>query len=675
MAEMLASPTPRLFVCNEPPSHAERMAILNYINDIEAQIYRLTPFDKRSSVLLRRSSISCPPHVAKIVQSYASARLQHRLLLIGVRGLPTEVLEMIFHATVKAFDARSRHQILLTMMQTCRGWRDLIMHSPLLWSHFPDVFFATYDGDKWSVDLAIQQRRMIECFIQRSRDHPLTFRFRQPEYRKKGLDTGMDMELARIFSLLGSQSHRWKDVELFVTYRSLKAMSIVPSTLFLLESLTLTLWIQKRDPNSLVIREFSTCPNLRHATVRFRDSHLKDRVPPRVAIPWSQLHTFEDHTWGGFHQIVSQDEADSVKITMLSGSDQKLSTNFLTALDLKPSSSVYASQLYGEWFSKLHLPILEHLSFSPSTLTLEDVYLCIKRSRCPLKSLHMSLVRSHITDDYPAAPSITISHVLELCTNLEELQCTNCPIPTTDTLQKLLEHTFIVDEDGNFAHKFVSVPKLVGLGVYIPQRPADLSPDLPSPLPDFSAFGHLAYARTHHSRGVSEDGIDVRPKFALDFEIYDKPVCRDALHELVSATLLYTIQPSPILSTFPDAEDADATMVKWHRGLVKVLKKQYTKPGNRADERKRVKPYHDMMKEMEEYPVEIASMQDMLSLRVSQVLFASMRLSLIEYLDPVVCLEIRDHRTPHVMLDPSSPKHTLFSGVPPDTLHQVEGTG
>ncbi|KAF6744895.1 hypothetical protein DFP72DRAFT_927109 [Ephemerocybe angulata] len=68
----------------------------------------------------------------------------HVNILYGVRGLPDEVLEAIFHHVLQA--APERHRSLYCILRTSHRWRQVSLMSPRLWSVLPDMIGDDGEG-------------------------------------------------------------------------------------------------------------------------------------------------------------------------------------------------------------------------------------------------------------------------------------------------------------------------------------------------------------------------------------------------------------------------------------------------------------------------------------------------------------------------------------------------
>ncbi|KAF6749634.1 hypothetical protein DFP72DRAFT_913145 [Ephemerocybe angulata] len=436
--EGIATPFPRLLRCNEPPSEVEREAILEHIASVREEVQRLPgALDPGGGTVKKKAAVD------NRRKACAEFIRLHINLLYGLRGLPDEVLETILHHTVQS--APDRHRSISDILRTCHLWREVVLLSPRIWSVLPDII-EKEEGLDFDVGLnrlncESALTEVFSLYLQRSGDHPLTFIFCPgPPIRTARL-----LEYDFIFSrLLVPNSHRWANVRLYVPCFTLKfAGPQLENRLPLLHSLHLKVYGVNHMEGRVLdpVDCFRACPSLRHV---FLESAATGQETTPIDLPWPQLSTFYESTWSrGVSYVCMKDVPGTrdIKYHLRTGDRacrkrilSRFSTFTITVLHLNFG---FGSNGVSEWFSdELTLPSLTDLAINYNTipassdLSAMSVLAFVRRSGCSLKRL-VADGSGKVWDDI--APG-TLTHLLLLCDELEELQCG--PIPF-DTLKYL----------------------------------------------------------------------------------------------------------------------------------------------------------------------------------------------------------------------------------------------
>ncbi|KAF5335193.1 hypothetical protein D9611_010911 [Ephemerocybe angulata] len=428
--EGIATPFPRLLRCNEPPSEVEREAILEHIASVREEGQRLPGvLDPGGGTVKKKAAVD------NRRKACAEFIRLHINLLYGPRGLPDEVLETILHHTVQS--APDRHRSISDILRTCHRWREVVLLSPRIWSVLPDITEEDFD---FAILLNLNSESALteafSLYLQRSGNHPLTFIF---------CPATPAIEYSFIFfRLLVPNSHRWANVRLFVPCFQLKfAGPQLENRLPLLHSLHLKLYgINHKEGRVLgPVNCFRACPSLRHV---FLESATTGQEIPTIDLPWSQLSTFYESTWiSGVSYVCMKDVPGTRDIkchlrTGDRGSRKRILSRFSTfTITVLHLNFGFRSDGVADWFSyELTLPNLTDLAINynavpaGSHLSAMSVLAFVRRSGCSLKRL-VADGSGKVWDDI--APG-TLTHLLLLCDELEELQCG--PIPS-DTLKYL----------------------------------------------------------------------------------------------------------------------------------------------------------------------------------------------------------------------------------------------
>ncbi|KDR77098.1 hypothetical protein GALMADRAFT_139119 [Galerina marginata CBS 339.88] len=95
----------------------------------------------------------------------------------------------------------------LLLGRVCKQWRDIAWLAPTLWTF---IYFVP-SSDKYAV-----QSKLLDAYLRRSKDLPLTIVFRMKEFSKPY--DYEDNRLLPLYKLIAQECHRWEVIDIFIPY-------------------------------------------------------------------------------------------------------------------------------------------------------------------------------------------------------------------------------------------------------------------------------------------------------------------------------------------------------------------------------------------------------------------------------------------------------------------------
>ncbi|KAL0574051.1 hypothetical protein V5O48_007896 [Marasmius crinis-equi] len=171
----------------------ERNIASRYLADTERELEAIQVQDTDVGLLQRKRGL------------LESRILMLRSLLSPIRRLPPEVLTMIFLCGVKTtwfLHITRQKPTILSFSSVCGRWRDVILSSPILWSHLRfeigsgPPYLLSDDGPKNHQHLRLSW--MVRLFLERSKNAPLTLELYIPFRHSQDRDAE-ELELVALF--------------------------------------------------------------------------------------------------------------------------------------------------------------------------------------------------------------------------------------------------------------------------------------------------------------------------------------------------------------------------------------------------------------------------------------------------------------------------------------------
>ncbi len=169
------------------------------------------------------------------------AWMQFSSILAPIRRLPNKVLRSIFRETqsiqsdcvLRWYPMNGRPTIkfmqdTLTLGQVCRSWRDSVISSPELWSHFK-IVYPSSESDNTS---AHNFQSLLKTILPLSGQLPLDIQFTSNEHTSSS-------DAIAAFSLILGERHRWRSASLKFPLDLFEQLRASDGKLACLESLTL----------------------------------------------------------------------------------------------------------------------------------------------------------------------------------------------------------------------------------------------------------------------------------------------------------------------------------------------------------------------------------------------------------------------------------------------------
>ncbi|PBK68776.1 hypothetical protein ARMSODRAFT_957856 [Armillaria solidipes] len=217
--------------------------------------------------------------------------------LAPIRRLPIDVLRSVFRET-RSYFGRPRQSVVglptikfshdtLTLGHVCGSWRDIVVSSPELWSHFRITFPSP------RVD---HPSPLLNTILPLSRPLPLDVRFISES------DTSSGEAIEAFFSLL-RERHRWRSVSLQIPLDLLEQLRTSSGKLVCLDSLTLMTprppVDSRTSPPGDVSDFFIDAPSLRkvvfHGVIE-RGSFAFPSQITHLAASFSAIHNLHSHS-------------------------------------------------------------------------------------------------------------------------------------------------------------------------------------------------------------------------------------------------------------------------------------------------------------------------------------------------------------------------------------------
>lgn len=215
---------------------------------------------------------------------------QHRAMISGIRRLPTELIQMVFHYCLPARNAAmSAREAPLLLGRVCSRWRQIAYTTPTLWSSLhvslPRILQPT--ADQMSIDLGIATAELeshmqlkvqrygeaMEAWLQRSSRTPLSLSIFSYDNSTPSLDSSVaTLVMQTLLGVLARYSSRWRTVAIHI-HTFMDESSLAPleerraADFPLLEKFTLDTDRRTFSPGSLSILN---SPSLRSVAIGYR---------------------------------------------------------------------------------------------------------------------------------------------------------------------------------------------------------------------------------------------------------------------------------------------------------------------------------------------------------------------------------------------------------------------
>ncbi|KAK0237715.1 hypothetical protein EDD85DRAFT_1022928 [Armillaria nabsnona] len=418
------------------------------------------------------------------------AWMQFSSILAPIRRLPSKVLRSIFRETqstqsdsvLRWYSKRPTIKFMqdtLILGQVCRSWRDIVISSPELWSHFK-IMHCSSESDNTSPH---NLQSLLKTILPLSGQLPLDIQFISNERTSSG-------DAIAAFSLLLGERHRWRSASLEIPLDLFEQFRASGGKLACLESLTLMAHSALPMDRSIPPRDGSTSPpgdvndvfvdalSLRKVVLHQSTGNGSFAFPCQIthlAAPLVAIHNLHTHSLlEELHLKLKEKDIDSIafppRITLpnvrrLSASSPKL-------------------------LRHLCLPSLEDLTFGPNSIgaqlftqdavdaASEILNDFIRSSRCSLTSLATGTPIAYASDFIRETLPM-----LEFLTSLE----------------------FEMDEEGIFCHALTSSPILLPNLQHLTMRLGSLPEIYGMPLVPWDALSAMMDSRRNHLLSVRCD--------------------------------------------------------------------------------------------------------------------------------------------------------------------------
>jgi hypothetical protein len=388
------SPTPHLEHTNITPSAEDERQIRAALRDAHEKIslvdQKIAAFEAALAVMKSRRND---------LQAFIN---NHNAFLSSTRRLPSDLWYEIFLQCVSATTDDDPDAIMfpqnfstsvapLLLTQVCKGWQELALSSPRLWS---------------SLALSFRPKSSYRCllaqsWLKRAAGCPLTLRIEQPVGAFDGAPTKPAQRL--VMDIIGA-SHRWLniDLSLYIPSPFLEPFVAVKYKLPILQRLAIS-FPRTGAARNPYLTTFEYAPQLH--TV-----HLGQGTTVELALPWHQL-THIVTEWSSNFSV-----ADHLEIIKRSRNLVSYTASFWTVPNAGTMSNVDHSSLRSlticstdkryrsdtsvpVFFSHLTLPSLRKLSITLTSSRLEaEFFAFISRSSCPIHHLTLDACKVRETD-------------------------------------------------------------------------------------------------------------------------------------------------------------------------------------------------------------------------------------------------------------------------------------
>lgn len=287
--------------------------------------------------------------------------------------------------------------------QTCRRWREIVLHLPSLWSTI-DVNLDGRDNGIAAIQEQMVHFRRVQICLQRSIQSPLFIRYkRSPE----------PVTSCTVLDLLMSHSRRWYDVELYI-----------PSSL----STSLVLTLKNRIPilRNLTYGNLSPKQLARNVTDTFMTAPSLCQIkminvgPKKMTVDWLKINDYTGPTTDDDFNIFLA--APNLVRCTLPWMTFRSSTIPLSLTQLRALSFHIDGRLMKP-LDQLTLPVLEDLRICIYFLQeggFDGISSLLQRSSCTLKALHLDF------NPLRSPGSQSVMRLYETVPKLEKLTIVAC---------------------------------------------------------------------------------------------------------------------------------------------------------------------------------------------------------------------------------------------------------
>lgn len=329
--------------------------------------------------------------------------------------------------------------------QTCRRWREIVLHLPSLWSTI-HVNLGGLDGVA-----AIQEQtsnfRRVQICLQRSTQSPLYIRF------KRGVEP---IDSCTVLDLLTSHSRRWYDVELYIpSSLSFSLVFKLRNRIPILRNLTYGNRSPKRSVTN-VMDTFMTAPSLCQIK-------MINIGPKKMPVDWLKINDYtgpvNDNDFNIFLAAPNLVRCTLPWLTSRSSTIPPPLTQ-LRAL------SFYIDGRLMKPLDQLTLPVLEDLRICIYYLLpkggFDGISSLLQRSSCTLKALHLDF------NPLRSPGSQSVMRLFETVPKLEKLTIVACETIFTNEIVRRLAF----QDDGPQLDVLLPLLDILGFIIY-DKEPSD----------------------------------------------------------------------------------------------------------------------------------------------------------------------------------------------------------